>query len=198
MPGWPPRARISARSLPPWVANCWASSGHRREGGNRSPDNPSRHKTNSKSKRQNLSNREKAKTHQPMNNVNQLKDRASRSRSTHEGRILDRSMRQAQPELATLVRGSSRRIMTMRFPTREYQIDQSSFKLLRLPLALSLKNKNHPTATQRLTGHSISERFQSCCAGKTHRRGRRCHTDSRSTKHYEQRKFCGPAALGWV
>ena len=37
-------------------------------------------------------------------------------------------------------------------PTREYQTDQSSPILPRLRLALFSKNKNHPTAVQRLTG----------------------------------------------
>jgi len=86
-----------------------------------------------------------------MNNVNQLKDRASRSRSTHEG----------ESSTALCDRLSQTRDISQRqlptdhdhaVPTREYQIDQSSFKLLRLPLAQSLKNKNHPTACSRLTG----------------------------------------------
>src|SRR5258708_27559019 len=42
------------------------------------------------------------------------------------------------------------------------------------------------------------DRFQSCCAGKGSPPGAAVPHDSRSTKHYGQRKFCGPAALGWV
>src|SRR5882724_4488534 len=41
------------------------------------------------------------------------------------------------------------------------------------------------------------ERLQSCCAGKDSPPGAAVPHGSRSTKHYGQRKFCGPAALGW-
>jgi len=43
----------------------------------------------------------------------------------------------------------------------------------------------------------LTERFQSCCAGKDSPPGAAV-PHSRSTKHYGQPKFCGPAALGWV
>ena len=49
-----------------------------------------------------------------MNSLNPSLDKASRSRSTHQGESSARPMRQAHTGLAMLVRGSSRRIMTMR------------------------------------------------------------------------------------
>jgi len=78
-----------------------------------------------------------------MNNVNQLKDRASRSRSTHEGEsstaLCDRLSRTRDTSQRQLPTDHDHAV-----PTREYQIDQSSFKLLRLPLALSLKKQKPP------------------------------------------------------
>jgi hypothetical protein len=68
--------------------------------------------------------------------------------------------------LATLVRGSSRRIMIMRFRPANIRLINRRSKLPRLLLALSLNNgkgndndKSNPTVMQRLTGHSISGRL---------------------------------------
>jgi len=54
--------------------------------------------------------------------------------------------------LATLVRGSSRRIMTMRFRPANIRLINRRQNLPRLRLVLPSKNKNHPTDVQRLTG----------------------------------------------
>src|SRR6266699_1219715 len=62
-----------------------------------------------------------------MNNVNQLKDRASRSRSTHEGEsstaLCDRLSRTRDISQRQLPTDHDHAV-----PTREYQIDQSSLK----------------------------------------------------------------------
>jgi hypothetical protein len=84
-----------------------------------------RHEQNRKNKSKDLPNKEKAKTNQPMNNVIQLEDRVSRSRSKHEGEssasVCDRPSR---------IRVSSQRQLPTdhdyAVPTREYQLDQSS------------------------------------------------------------------------
>ncbi len=51
----------------------------------RPASNKWRHDENRKNKSKDFPNKEKAKTNQPMNNVIQLEDRVSRSRSKHEG-----------------------------------------------------------------------------------------------------------------
>jgi hypothetical protein len=64
--------------------------------------------------------------------------------------------------LATLVRGSSRRITIMRFRPANIRLINRRSKLPRPRLALSSENDdNNPTDSRRLTGHSISELFQS-------------------------------------
>ena len=86
-----------------------------------------------------------------MIDATQFEDRASRSRGTHDG-----ESSQALCDRLSRTRDSSQKQLPTdhdhAVPTREYQTDQSSLKLPRLPLALSLKDKNHPTAVQRLTG----------------------------------------------
>lgn len=86
-----------------------------------------------------------------MNIVNQFENRASRSRGTHEGEsstaLCDRPSRTRDSSPRQLPTDHDHAV-----PTREYQTDQSSPILPRLLLALSLKNKNHPTAVQGLTG----------------------------------------------
>ena len=66
--------------------------------------------------------------------------------------------------LATLVRGSSRRITIMRFRPANIRLINRRSNLPRLLLALSSKNgksnnndKNKPTDSQSGQGHSISE-----------------------------------------
>ena len=54
--------------------------------------------------------------------------------------------------LAPLVRGSSRRMMTMRQRPANIRLIHRRPLCLRLPLALSSKTQNHPTPVQRLTG----------------------------------------------
>ena len=86
-----------------------------------------------------------------MIDATQFEDRASRSRGTHEGETS-----QALCDRLSRTRDSSQRQLPTdhdhAVSTREYQTDQSSLNLPPLPLALSLKNKNHPTAVQWLTG----------------------------------------------
>jgi hypothetical protein len=93
-----------------------------------------------------------------MNNITQFEDRTSRSRGMHEGEsstaLCDRHSRTRDFSPKQLPTDDDHAV-----PTREYQTDQSSPILLRLRLALCSKDKNHPTAVQGLTGHSISERF---------------------------------------
>ena len=91
-----------------------------------------------------------------MNIVNQFENRASRSRSTHEG-----ESSQALCDRLSRTRDSSpRQLPTDHDPavsTREYQTDQSSPILPRLPLALfSEKQKHKPAAVKGLTVNSIS------------------------------------------
>ena len=69
--------------------------------------------------------------------------------------------------LATLVRGSSRRIKIMRFRPANIRLINRRSNLPRLLLALSSKNgksndnnKNNTKNVQGLTGHSISEHFR--------------------------------------
>src|SRR6266566_4666139 len=64
--------------------------------------------------------------------------------------------------------------------------------------ALRLRDFMKPAERKISAGETILERFQSCCARKDSPPGAAVPHDSRSTKHYGQRKFCGPAALGWV
>ena len=59
--------------------------GHRDQGRSGRANNKWRHDGNRKNKSKDFPNKEKAKTNQPMNNVIQLEDRVSRSRSKHEG-----------------------------------------------------------------------------------------------------------------
>jgi hypothetical protein len=70
-------------------------------------------------------NKEKAKTNQPMNNVIQIEDRVSRSRSKHEGEssasLCDRLSRTREVSQRQLPTDHDYAV-----PTREYQLDQSS------------------------------------------------------------------------
>jgi hypothetical protein len=78
-----------------------------------------------------------------MKEVNQFEDRASRSRSTHEGEsstaLCDRLSRTRDTSPRQLPTDHDHAV-----PTREYQTDQSSPNLPRLPLALSLKKQKPP------------------------------------------------------
>jgi len=65
MPGWRRQARTSARSSPPWGANCWASSGHRHQSGScrqTAIGSLTKCKDKSKGKSKNFPKNEKAKT----------------------------------------------------------------------------------------------------------------------------------------
>src|SRR5271169_45090 len=97
--------------------------------------------------------------------IAQFEDRASSSRSKHEGEssssLCDRLSRTRDLSQRQLPTDHDYAV-----PTREYQTDQSSPILPRLLLALSSKEeksnnngKNNPTDVQRLTGHSISGNF---------------------------------------
>ena len=99
--------------------------GHRDQGRSVPASNNWRHEGNRKNKSKDFPNKEKAKTNQPMNNVIQLEDRVSRSRSKHEG----------ESSAAVCDRLSRTRVSSQRqlptdhdyaVPTREYQLDQSS------------------------------------------------------------------------
>ena len=95
-----------------------------------------------------------------MNNVIQFEDRVSRSRCKHEGESSAEVCDRLSRKLAFIVRGSSRRIMTMRFRPANISLINRRHYLPRLLLTLSLKyeNKNHPTDLQLLTGsHHIRE-----------------------------------------
>src|ERR1035438_7359907 len=86
-----------------------------------------------------------------MNSVNQFEDRASRSRSMHEGEssaaLCDRLSRTRDSSQRQLPTDHDHAVST-----REYQTDQSSPNLPRCRWSCPRKNKNHPTAVQRLTG----------------------------------------------
>jgi hypothetical protein len=96
-----------------------------------------------------------------MNNVIQLEDRVSRSRSKHEGE----SSAEICDRLSRTRVSSQRQLPTdhdYAVPTREYQLDQSSPLLPRLLLTLSSKcnDKNHPSDSKMLTGsHHINFRI---------------------------------------
>jgi hypothetical protein len=78
-----------------------------------------------------------------MDRIAQLEDSASRSRGTHEGE----SSRPLCDRLSRTRDSSQRQLPTDHdhaVSTREYQTDQSSRKLPRLPLALSSSNKHNP------------------------------------------------------
>jgi hypothetical protein len=103
-----------------------------------------------------------------MNSIAQFENRASRSRSKHEGEsstaLCDRLSRTRDISQRQLPTDQDYAVST-----REYQTDQSSLNLPRLLLALFSKNgknndndQNNPIDVQRLTGHSISERFCRC------------------------------------
>jgi hypothetical protein len=70
-------------------------------------------------------NKEKQKQNQPMNNVIQIEDRVSRSRSKHEGEssasLCDRLSRTREVSQRQLPTDHDYAV-----PTREYQLDQSS------------------------------------------------------------------------
>jgi hypothetical protein len=92
-----------------------------------------------------------------MNNVSQLKERVSRSRSKHEGE----SSAEVCDRLSLTRVCSQRQLPTdhdYAVPTREYQLDHRRHYLPRLPLTLSSKynDKNNPSDLQMLTGHTIS------------------------------------------
>lgn len=78
-----------------------------------------------KNKSKDFPNKEKAKTNQPMNNVIQIEDRVSRSRSKHEGEssasLCDRLSRTREVSQRQLPTDHDYAV-----PTREYQLDQSS------------------------------------------------------------------------
>ena len=110
--GWPRPARTSARSSPPWPANCWASSGPSASAPKPPPNSPWRHEqkpsrnsnststsnSNSKNKSKNVPKKEKTKTHfhhehgYPIRAQRQPQPRHAR------GRILAGAMRQALPD----------------------------------------------------------------------------------------------------
>jgi hypothetical protein len=93
-----------------------------------------------RTKAKNFPNKEKAKTNRTMNNVIQLEDRVSRSRSKHEGE----SSAEICDRLSRTRVSSQRQLPTdhdYAVPTREYQLDQSSPLLPRLLLTLSSKRQ---------------------------------------------------------
>jgi hypothetical protein len=90
-----------------------------------------------------LSNKEKAKTIQPMSNVIQLEDRVSRSRSKHEGE----SSASVCDRLSRIRVSSQRQLPTdhdYAVPTCEYQLDQSSPLPASMLLILSSKGQKLP------------------------------------------------------
>ena len=161
MPGWQRRARTSARSSPQWGANYWASSGPS-ESRLRPPISSQwRHdeQRSNKSKSKNFPKNGKTKNAQPMNSAIQFEDRASSSRSKHEGEssfiLCDRLSRTRDLSQRQLPTDHDYAV-----PTREYQIDQSSLNPAPTAACPVLegrkknndKNKNNPTDVQRLTG----------------------------------------------
>jgi len=98
------------------------------------------HNPDPKNKSKNFPKKEKAKTIQPVNNAIQLEDRVSRSRSKHEGESR-RKYATGSAGLAMLVRGSSRRIMIMRFRPANISLINRRHYLPRLPLILSSKRQ---------------------------------------------------------
>ena len=99
-----------------------------------------------KNKSKDFPNKEKAKTNQPMNNVIQIEDRVSRSRSKHEGEssasLCDRLSRTREVSQRQLPTDHDYAV-----PTREYQTDQSSLNLPRLLLALSSRKRQRQLQT---------------------------------------------------
>ena len=86
-----------------------------------------------------------------MDRIAQFEDSASRSRGSHEGEpsrpLCDRLSRTRDSSQRQLPTDHDHAVST-----REYQTDQSSTKLPRLPLALSSIDKHHTHCRARLTG----------------------------------------------
>jgi transposase len=141
-PDWLRQARTNARSSPPWGVNCWASSG---PSGSR-PKPPvsrswqhekQRTKATAKAKTQL---RKKQKPLQMIHST-QFEDRASSSRSKHEGE----SSRSLCDRLSRTRDISQRQLPTDQdhaVSTREYQTDQSSPKTAPVAAGPSSKNNN--------------------------------------------------------
>ena len=106
-----------------------------------------------RTKAKDFPNKEKAKTNQPMNNVIQIEDRVSRSRSKHEGEssasLCDRLSRTREVSQRQLPTDHDYAV-----PTREYQLDQSSPLPATAAADLVLEKTNTKTtpAIRRLTG----------------------------------------------
>src|SRR6267154_1873461 len=128
----------------------------------RPASNKWRHEGNRKNKSKDFPNKEKAKTNQPMNNVIQIEDRVSRSRSKHEGE----SSASLCDRLGRTRAVSQRQLPTdhdYAVPTREYQLDQSSPLPATAAADLVLEKTNTKTtpAIRRLTGsHHIRDEQQ--------------------------------------
>jgi hypothetical protein len=97
-----------------------------------------------------------------MNSVNQFEDRASRSRSMHEGEssyaLCDRLSRTRDTSQRQLPTDHDYAVST-----REYQTDQSSPKPAPAAARPVLENKNHPTDVLRLTGSLHISHFHRGC-----------------------------------
>jgi len=98
MPGWPLRARSAQDRYRRGSRTAGFHLGHRREGGNRSQTIHRAMTSKRQSKSKTFPTREKTKTHQPMNNVNQTQGQGQPQPERARRRILDCSMRQAQPD----------------------------------------------------------------------------------------------------
>ncbi len=138
----------------------------------RPANNNWRHEGNRKNKGKNFPNKEKAKTIQPMNNALQFEDRVSRSRSQHE----------ENPRLpyatglagfAHLVRGSSRRIMIMRFRPANISLINRRHYLPRLLLILSSK-KQMQKPPQRFEDVDRVSPYQGSASSRPRRCASRC------------------------
>ncbi len=134
--------------------------GHRDQGGSgQQTANGGLTKSNSKSsKSKNFPKNEKAKTLTHEQQQPNSRTEPAAARSKHEGESSSCSYATGSAGLATLVRGSSRRITIMRFRPANIRLINRRSNLPRLLLALSSKNgknnntKTTPRMSQRLTG----------------------------------------------
>ena len=163
-PGWRRLGRTRERSLPRWGANCSALSGR---SGSRRKQQPGSRWQSDENKSKNDPKNEKAKTAQRMNSTTIFEDRAGSSRGAHEGES-SHAYATGAAGLATLVRGSSRRITIMRFRPANIRLINRRSNLPRLLLALSSKkDKTYPTNSKPLTGSLHIRAFTRICRSES-------------------------------
>ena len=119
--------------------------------------------------KQNFPKKEKTKTRNRMNSVNQFEDSASRSRGKHKENPRT-PYATGSAGLACIVRGSSRRIMIMRFRPANISLINRRHYLPRLLLTLSsnYNDKTTPAFADIDRSHHISDEWPTTRPGQSH------------------------------